>query len=63
MVLDYEHNGWYEARDKVGFQYVDCIFDQKDILFVSRAGINEARNFHDANQITFHRIKDYADNF
>jgi hypothetical protein len=61
VVLDYENNDWYEERDKVGFQYVDFIFDDKDILFVSRTGINGARNFHDANHITFHRVENYAE--
>ena len=60
VVLDYEHNGWHEDRDKVGFQYVDFIFDQEDILLVSRTGINGARSFHDANYITFHRIENYS---
>lgn len=47
-----------------GFQYVDWLFDDKDIVFVSRTayddGLGGARNNHDANFLTFHRIKKYS---
>lgn len=43
-----------------GFQYIDWLFDGNDIVFVCRMGYNGAHNFHDANHLTFHRIKDYA---
>lgn len=55
-ILDYETNGWPEDFKKVGFQYVDWIFDGDDILFASRTAINGAYNFHNANYLTFHRI-------
>lgn len=48
---------------KHGFQYVDWLFDNKDILFVSRTayddGAGGAHNNHDANFLTFHRIKKF----
>lgn len=44
---------------KVGFQYVDFIFDGEDILYVSRTAWNGAVNFHDSNYITFHTLKDF----
>ncbi len=48
---------------KHGFQYVDWLFDGKNILFVSRTayedGLGGARNNHDANFMTFHRIKNF----
>ncbi len=48
---------------KHGFQYVDWLFDGKNILFLSRTayddGIGGARNNHDANFMTFHRIKNF----
>lgn len=48
---------------KHGFQYVDWIFTSKDILFLSRTayedGLGGAHNNHDANFLTFHRIKKF----
>ncbi|MBN1807371.1 MAG: SUMF1/EgtB/PvdO family nonheme iron enzyme [Sedimentisphaerales bacterium] len=45
------------------FQYVDWLFDDKDIIAVSRTafddGMGGAHNAHDANFITFHRIRDF----
>ncbi len=42
------------------FQYVDWVFDRDDIVYVSRTafddGVGGARNYHDANFITFHRL-------
>lgn len=54
-----------EHPDKLkhGFQYVDWQFDGKDIIGVSRTAFddaeNGAKNFHDANYLTFHRIKNF----
>jgi hypothetical protein len=45
-----------------GFQYVDWIFDPADdgtILYLSRTSYDGAHNFHDANRITFSRIRDF----
>ncbi|RTE10851.1 exo-alpha-sialidase [Paenibacillus whitsoniae] len=58
-VLNYEENGWYEDRSKTAFQYVDWLIDGEDILFLSRTAINGAKNFHDANHLTFHRIEQF----
>jgi len=47
--------------ERHGFQYVDWQFDGRDIIFLSRTAYNDkfggANNFHDANFLTFHRIK------
>ncbi len=48
------------APKYTGFQYIDWLFDGDDIVYVCRMGYNGAHNFHDANHLTFHRIKDYA---
>lgn len=49
---------------KHGFQYVDWLFDGKDIIFLSRTAFDDeyggANNYHDANYLTFHRIRKYA---
>ena len=43
-----------------GFQYVDWQFEGDDIIAVSRTsfddGLGGARNHHDANYFTFHRV-------
>ncbi|MBN2851454.1 MAG: exo-alpha-sialidase [Clostridia bacterium] len=52
VLLDYSN--WHEDYKKVGFQYVDFIFDDDKIRFVSRTAINGALNFHDSNCITYH---------
>jgi hypothetical protein len=48
---------------KHGFQYVDWQFDGEDIVAVSRTsfddGFGGAKNHHDANYFTFHRIVDF----
>ena len=41
---------------QVGFQYMTFIISGDDILFLSRTSMNGARNFHDANYQTFHRV-------
>lgn len=46
-----------------GFQYVDWLFDGDDLIAVSRTahddGLGGARNFHDTNFLTFHRISNF----
>ncbi|MFO7622471.1 MAG: sialidase family protein [Bacteroidales bacterium] len=48
---------------KHGFQYIDWHFDGKDIIFLSRTafddGLGGANNQHDANYVTFHRLKKF----
>lgn len=45
------------------FQYVDWQFDKSDIIVASRTafddGMGGAHSFHDANYLTFHRIKNF----
>jgi len=49
--------------ERHGFQYVDWQFDGQDIIFISRTAYDDkfggAHNFHDANYLTFHRIKNF----
>lgn len=51
----------YSAEDPraVGFQYVSFLFDGDDILYLCRTAVNHARNFHDTNYSTFHRIPNF----
>jgi len=39
--------------------YASMVVDDKDIVVLSRSGDIHARNSHDTNMITFHRIKDF----
>ena len=46
-----------------GFQYVDWLFDGDDLIALVRTAHDEpngvAHNAHDANYLTFHRIKEF----
>lgn len=48
-----------------GFQYVEWLFEGDDILFLSRTAYDDeaggARNNHDANYLTFHRISNFRE--
>ena len=48
-------------KAKHGFQYVDWLFEGKDIIYVTRTayddGLGGAHNNHDANFLTFHRVR------
>jgi hypothetical protein len=48
---------------KHGFQYIDWQFEGRDIIFLSRTAYDDesggAHNYHDANYLTFHRIKNF----
>lgn len=46
---------------KVGFQYVDFEIEGDDVIYLCRTSENGARNYHDANYQTFHRIKNFRD--
>lgn len=49
--------------EKHGFQYVDWMFEGRDIIFLSRTAFDDAdggaNNYHDANYLTFHRLKNF----
>ena len=49
--------------DKHAFQYVDWLFEGEDLIVASRTafddGLGGAHNAHDANFMTFHRIRDF----
>jgi len=60
-IFNFEDNGWYEPTEKVGFQYVCWFIEGEDILALSRTALNGAFNFHNANYLTFHRIKNFRE--
>ena len=53
----------HDEVSRHGFQYPDWQFDGDDIIYVSRTayydGLGGAHNHHDANYMTFHRIKNF----
>ncbi len=54
---------YHPDRAKHGFQYVDWLFDGDDIIAACRTafddGLGGAHNAHDANFLTFHRVKNF----
>jgi len=52
-------------RHHHAFQYVDWLFDGGDLIAVSRTayddGLGGAHTYHDANFMTFHRVKGFRD--
>lgn len=52
---------------KHAFQYVDWQFENEDIILVSRTAFDDdetgADSFHNANYITFHRVKKFRNSF
>ena len=52
-------------REYHGFQYIDWQFDGDDIMFACRTAFDDedggAHNYHDANFLTFHRLRDFRE--
>ena len=66
MAVSHDLVDWriaYEIADARGtenaYSYPDFIFSGEDILLLSRTAYNGAKNNHDTNMITFHKIKDF----
>ena len=51
----------YEDVKKVGFQYVDFMFEEDDIIFLCRTAVNNAHSYHNSNYQTFHRIENFRE--
>lgn len=56
---------YHPDTKKHGFQYVDWLFDGDDIVAAARTafddGLGGAHNYHDANYLTFHRLKRFRE--
>lgn len=54
---------YHPDREKHGFQYPDWLFEGNDMIAVVRTAFDDAdggaHNFHDANFMTFHRIRNF----
>lgn len=55
ILLDYRDHDPQET----GFQYISFIINGDDIMYLSRTAINKARNYHDANYMTFHVVEKF----
>lgn len=51
----------YDDPQMVGFQYIDFEIEGDDIIYLSRTSMNGAKNYHDANYSTFHRIENFRE--
>ncbi len=55
----------HHDSEKHAFQYIDLLFEGQDIIAVSRTayddGLGGAHTAHDANYITFHRIRNFRE--
>lgn len=49
----------YVSATNHGFQYVDWVIDNDDILLAVRESMGESENFHNANYLTFYRLENY----
>ncbi|NQT84088.1 hypothetical protein HQ563_13765 [bacterium] len=61
LVRDILRDNREVAPEYTGFQYIDWLFDGEDIIFVSRTAYNGAHNYHDADHLTFHRIRNFGE--
>ena len=58
-LLDYQD----EAPEETGFQYTDQVLIGDDLFFICRTAFNHAKNFHDGNCITFHKVGNFRQYF
>lgn len=52
-------SAYENAEEKIGMQYPDLMIDGEDLIWVQRTAMNNAKNFHDSNYITFHRLNGF----
>ncbi len=55
-LIDYRERA---QATEVGFQYPDFFIEGDDILLLCRTAVGGAKNFHDSNYSTFHRIRNF----
>lgn len=50
---------WEQSVKRTGFQQVNFEIQDDDLIWISRTAYDGAKNLHDANRITFHRLPDF----
>lgn len=58
VILQWRPGELLTRKDRHGFQYLDWQFDGDDLVAVARTAWN-ADSFHNANYLTFHRVRDF----
>ncbi|MDX9980990.1 MAG: sialidase family protein [Lentisphaeria bacterium] len=59
LLMDESGLNWDDSLRLTGFQYVDWQFDGDDLIYFVRTAWRGARNFHDANRMTYHTLPGY----
>lgn len=54
---------WYDSVYHHAFQYVDWVFDGDDIIMVVREAADQTKAYHEANRVTFYRVKEFRKYF
>ncbi len=50
---------WETSVKNTGFQQINFQIDGNDLVWISRTAYDGAKNLHDGNRITFHRLPDF----
>src|SRR5207253_8717674 len=58
VVLCWREGEELTRQDRFAFQYLDWQFDGEDLIAASRTAWN-GQSFHNANLLTFHRVKKF----
>ncbi len=61
LIADDSPIPWERSVREIGFQYPDFRIRGTDLLYLVRTAYDGTKWFHDANQITYHVLKDFRD--
>lgn len=59
LIRDDSGLSWERSTREIGFQYPDFRIDGDDLIYLVRTAYDGTTCFHDANQITFHRLENF----
>ncbi len=59
LVKDDSPIPWERSLREIGFQYPDFRIDGEDLVYLLRTAYDGTTWFHDANQVTFHRLEGF----
>ncbi len=59
LLKDELETTWEDAVKHTGFQQINFVIQDDDLIWVSRTAYDGASNLHDANRITFHRLRNF----
>lgn len=59
LVQDDSDLPWERSVREIGFQYPDFQIEGDDVIYLLRTAYDGTTWFHDANQITFHRLQNF----